>query len=354
MRRSSRKLRAGVIGTGMGRYHMEGFATHPNSELLAVCDLNVPEAQAFADKYGAKHVFRDYRKMIAMEELDIVAVATPNYLHPKMTIAALKAGKDVLCEKPIAIRLADAEAMVRTAKRRGKRLMINVGMRFDPVHEELRQRVGRGELGDVYYARSHWIRRKGIPFADFPPTGEMARGEWFVKKRQAGGGALIDIGVHLFDLAWWLIGSPSPTSVLASTYSELLPDRLAKVSVRGDVDDLATALVKCATGQTIFLEVSWDAHQPPHLGYELFGTKAGAAWQDWEHKATLYQDTKAGKPTQKVIRPAGKTPSTYWHFVDSCLDRRRKMNASGEELLRVARVLDGIERSQKTGKAISL
>jgi len=227
MRRSRRKLKAGVIGTGMGRYHMEGFATHPQSELTAVCDLNVPEAQAFADKYGAKHVFRDYRKMIAMEELDIVAVATPNYLHAKMTIAALKAGKDVLCEKPIAIRLADAEAMVRAAKRRGKRLMINVGMRFDPVHEELRQRVGRGELGEVYYARSHWIRRKGIPFAVFPPTGEMARGEWFVKKRQAGGGALIDIGVHLFDLAWWLIGSPRPTSVLASMYSELLPDRLA-------------------------------------------------------------------------------------------------------------------------------
>lgn len=354
MTRPKKKLRAGVIGTGMGRFHMDGFATHPNSELLAVCDLNLEEARFFADKYGAKHVFRDYRKLLAMDELDIVAAAVPNYLHAQMTIAALKAGKDVLCEKPMAIRVADAAAMVREAKRHRKRLMINVGMRFTPVHQEMHRRISAGDLGDVYYAKSHWIRRKGIPRADFPADGEMGRGEWFVQKRKAGGGALVDIGIHLLDLVWWQIGSPKPTTVLASTYSELLPSRLAKVGVKGDVDDLAAALVKFSTGQTLFLEVSWDAHQPPDLGYEIFGTKAGAAWRDWEDTATLYHDTKAGKPTQKTIRPAGRERSSYWHFVDCCLDRRRTMNASGEEILQVARVLDAIQQSQKTGRAVNL
>jgi predicted dehydrogenase len=354
MRRTKRKLRAGVIGTGMGRFHMEGFATHPGSELVAVCDLNVEEAREFADRYGAKHVFRDYREMVAMEELDLVSVVTPNNLHAAMTLAALRAGKDVLCEKPMAIRLSDAEAMVREARRRKKRLMINVGMRFNPLHQEVQARVAGGDLGDVYYAKSHWIRRKGIPFADFPPTGDMARGEWFVERRKAGGGASVDIGVHLYDLVWWLIGSPKPTCVLASTYSELLPDRLAKVGVKGDVDDLAAAFVKFKTGQTLFVEVTWDAHQPPYLGYEIFGTEAGAVWANWENTATLYCDTRSGKPTQKTVRAAGKVPSSYWHFVDCCLDRRKKMIAAGEELLEVTRVLDGIARSQRTKKAVDL
>jgi len=354
MGRSKRKLRAGVIGTGMGRYHMDGYATHPNCELLAVCDLNVAEAEAFARKYGAKYVFRDYRKLVAMEELDILSVVVPNYLHAEMTLAALKAGKDVLCEKPIAIRLEDAQAMVREAKRRRRRLMINVGMRFTPIHQEVRRRAAAGEFGDIYYAKSHWIRRKGIPRADFAADGEMGRGEWFVKKRQAGGGALVDIGVHLYDLVWWLVGSPGPSSVLASTYSKLLPGRLAKVGVKGDVDDLATALVKFKTGQTIQFEVTWDAHQPPNLGYEIFGTKAGVAWADWASEATMYLDAKSGRPTEKVIRPTAKERSSYWRFVDACLDRRVKTNASGEELLQVARVLDAVYRSQRMGKAVAL
>jgi predicted dehydrogenase len=354
MPRSRKKLRAGVIGTGMGRYHMEGFATHPGSELVAVCDLNAGEARQFADQYGAKHVFRNYRDMVAMEGLDLVAVATPNNLHAPMTLAALRAGKDVLCEKPMAIRLSHAEAMVREARRRKRRLMINVGMRFNPLHQEVHRRIGRGDLGEVYYAKSHWIRRKGIPFADFPPTGDMARGEWFVDKRKAGGGASVDIGVHLYDLVWWLIGAPKPATVLASTYSELLPDRLAKVGVKGDVDDLAAAFVKFRTGQTLFLEVTWDAHQPPDLGYEVFGTEAGAVWADWGDTATLYFDTRSGRPTEKKVRASRKATSSYWHFVDCCLDRRKKMIASGEELLEVTRVLDGIARSQKTKKAVEL
>lgn len=354
MGRSKKKLRAGVIGTGMGRFHMEGYATHPGSELVAVCDLNVEEARQFADKYGAKHVFRDYRKLLEMEELDAVSVVVPNLLHAKMTIAALKAGKHVLCDKPMAIKLADAEAMVRAAKAANKRLMINMVLRFNGVQMELRDRIAEGEIGEVYYARSHWIRRKGIPFADFPADGEMARGQWFVRKREAGGGASVDIGVHMFDLVWWLTGGKKPATVLASTYSHLVPKRLAKIGVEGDVDDLATALVKMKTGETIFLEVSWDAHQPPYLGFEIFGTKGGAKWAEWAKEATLYHDTKTGKPTEKTLKPRRKTPSTYWHFVDACLDRRTKMIASGEECLDVARVLEAIHRSQKTKQAVTL
>jgi predicted dehydrogenase len=354
VRKAKRKLRAGVIGTGMGRYHMQGYATHPGSELWAVCDLNVEEAKEFAGKYGAKYVFRNYRDMVAMEELDIVSVAVPNYLHARMTIAALEAGKDVVCEKPMATKLADAEQMVAAAKRGKRRLMIDMSMRFNAVHQELRRRIASGELGDTYYAKTQWIRRKGIPVADFPQTGDMGRGDWFVQKAKSGGGALVDIGVHMLDLVWWLMGAPRPTQVLASTYSELLPGRLAKVGVKGDVDDLATALVKFETGQTVFAEVSWDAHQEPLLAYHILGTKGGATWEKWQQELTIYHDDRRGRPVKTTVKGQGKPLNPYWHFVDCCLDRRAPMLASGEECLNVMRVLDGMSRSQRTGRAIAL
>jgi predicted dehydrogenase len=233
-------------------------------------------------------------------------------------------------------------------------LMIHMILRFTGLQWEVRERIAKGEMGEVYYAKSHWIRRKGIPRADFGSEGDMGRGEWFVRKRQAGGGASFDIGVHAFDLAWWLLGCPKPKTVLASTYSELLPGRLAAVGVKGDVDDLAAALVKFDTGQTIFAEVSWDAHQRPTFGYEIFGTKAGAIWERGQRGATLYRDDRRGKPKETALRARRKAPSGYWHFVDACLDRRVKMVASGEECLQVARVLDAVHRSQKTGRAAAL
>lgn len=348
------KLRAGVIGTGMGRYHMEGYATHPKSELVAVCDLNAEEARQFAVKHGAQHVFQDYRELLAMDGLDLVSVATPNYLHAEMTIAALQAGKDVLCEKPMAIKVEDAEAMVQAADRAKRRLGINVVLRFYALHQGLHELVASGRLGEIYYAKSHWIRRKGMPVADFPQTGEMGRGDWFVQQDKSGGGALIDIGVHMLDLVWWLMGSPKPAQVLAGVYSELLPARLAKVGVKGDVDDLATALIRFETGQTLQLEVSWDAFQEPYFGYHLFGTAGGARWANRAKTVTIFSDLKGGEATQKELAPKKQAVSSYHHFVDACLDRDLPLLASGQELLHIARMLDAIYTSQKTGRAVSL
>ncbi len=355
MRRSRAKLRAGVIGTGMGRYHMEGYATHPRSELVAVCDLNQEEARAFADQYGASYVCTDYRELLALEELDAVSIAAPNFLHAPMALAALQAGKHVLCEKPMALTAADAQAMVKAARKAGTRLMINVSLRFNPLHQGLKRKALAGEFGGVYYARSRWIRRKGMPLVDFPQTGSMGRGDWFVQKEKSGGGALVDIGIHMFDLAWWLLGSPKPTSVLASVYSELLPKRLAALGVKGDVDDLAAAFVKFETGQSLALEVSWDAFQAPQLGYELFGASGGARWANWSTEATLYSDSRTGKPVDRLFKGRTKgAGSSYHHFIDACLDPELPLIASGEEILQVARVLEAIYKSQATGRAVNL
>jgi predicted dehydrogenase len=346
MRAGKRKLRAGVIGVGIGSHHMRGYATHPRCELLAVCDLNVERAKSLAERYGARYVFRDYRQLAAMDELDIVSVAAPNYLHARMAIAALEAGKDVLCEKPMATRLADAEAMVAAARKAKRRLMIDMSYRFNSLQQEMWRRIKGGELGKIYYAKSHYTRRKGIPF------GASA---WFVSKRMAGGGPSVDLAVHAFDLVWWLLGSPRPSWVLGSTYDKLLPQRAARAGVVGDVDDLAAGLVKFETGQTIFFEASWDGHIPGHEGYEIYGTKGGAACWDWESdlKMVQYSDDRRGRSVDKPVK-GGKGINAFWHFVDACLDRRMRMLASGEECLNVARVLDALNRSQKMGKPVQL
>mgnify|MGYP006301955575 FL=1 len=208
-----KKIRVGVVGTGFGRYHMDGFTQLQDVELLAVCDLNVPEAQHFADKFGAQYVFEKYNEMFAMDELDAVSIAVPNYLHKPMTLEALKKGKHVLIEKPMAVTPADAREMAAAAKKAGKRLMVEQAMRFTEEAQMLRAYFDRGEFGDVYFAKSTWIRRKGWPKLNFPPGGTMGRGVWFIEKDKAGYGALGDIGVHLADLAWYLMGNPKPVSV---------------------------------------------------------------------------------------------------------------------------------------------
>jgi predicted dehydrogenase len=343
------KLRAGVIGTGMGRYHMAAYAKHPRVTLAAVCDLNEAEAKEFGAKYGAESVFADYQEMLDTANLDILSVAVPNHLHAPIAIAGVQAGCHVLCEKPMATRLRDAERMVEVAASHGKRLMINMSQRFEPMQAALRHVTDSGKFGKVYYGKAGWIRRKGTPVLDFPPGGSMGRGPWFVDKRQAGGGALMDIGVHIYDLAWWIMGQPEPVTVLASEYNELSLPRFREKRVFADVEDLATSLVKFADGSTLFCEVSWDAHMEPGQYIEVFGTEGGLRWRG---EATLYYDAR-GKPTSKAVRPARKThESAYEHFIAACLNAKRRMMCSGYECLNVMRVLDAIDRSANTGRAV--
>jgi predicted dehydrogenase len=345
------KLKCAVVGTGMGRYHMEGFANHPKAELVAVCDLNVAEAQEFATQHGAKHVYRDYETMLSElgPELDCVGIATPNFLHAQMSIAGLEAGLNVLCEKPMATELRDAVKMVAAAEKAGKRLMLDMSQRFRPAQRTLKDAATKKAIGEIYYAKSSWIRRKGTPVLDFAPGGSMGRGPWFVDSKKAGGGALFDIGVHLYDLCWWAMGGPLPVQVLATTYRVLSEPRFKKAGVAADVDDLATALVQFENGATMFLEVSWDAHMAPGSYVEIFGSKGGAHWEGGE--VTVYTDDKSGSPIE--CKPEqSKTESAFEHFIDCCLNPKKKMMASAQECIEVMRVLDAIGRSAQQGKAV--
>ena len=258
----AKKLRVGVVGTGMGRYHMQAFAKMADVELAAICDLNEPEAWQFAKLHGVTKVFTDYREMFSLPELDAVSIAVPNCLHVPMAIDALKKGKHVLVEKPMALNAKQATAMVAVARKAGKRLMVEQSMRFSRDAQLARACYDRGDFGDVYYARSTWIRRKGWPRLNFAPGGSMGGGEWFIRKEEAGFGALGDIGVHLIDLAWYLMGNPKPISVAGSCGTNCGPHPQTEENAV-EVDEMSCGFIRLEGSRVIAAEICWDSHTSP-------------------------------------------------------------------------------------------
>lgn len=347
-----RPLNVAVIGTGMGRYHMKEFVECPNVKLLAVCDLNRPEAEYFAREYGAEYVFTDYRELLDLERLDAISIAIPNYLHAPVTLAALERGLHVFCEKPMATTVEDARRMVAAAQASGKRLMIGMSQRFRGASLALRGMVERGELGEIYYARSTWIRRRGMPVIHFAPGGSMGRGKWFVNREQAGGGALFDIGVHMFDLTWWLMGNPKPVSVSAASYRNLWNEEFQRRGIVCDVDELSSALVRFKGGVSAFFDVSWAANQGDEMNVRVFGTKAGfqvyppVVFQE-PHWGELHTDSVEIKLVEGELTPRR-------HFVDCIQDPEKPMIASGQECLSVMAVLDAVRRSAECGHEVAV
>lgn len=344
------EVRVGVIGTGMGRLHMQAYSEIPGVHIVAICDLNQTEARQFADKYGASHVFADYRDLCALDGLDAISIAVPNYLHAPFTLAALEAGLHVLCEKPMATTLEDAEAMVAKARETGKRLMVHMNNRFRDSNLVLGQLAPSGELGQVYYGRASMIRRRAVPTIHFPPTGIMGRGDWFLNREKAGGGALMDIGVHAYDLMWWFMGCPRPVSVSASTYRMLYEDEAARAGVRFDVDELASALIRYDNGATAFVDVSWAAHQEPEWNVRVCGTQAGIMLKP----PTIFRDRAGVLESTQVELPEMQRVSAQRHFVDCIRDPGKTLISSGEEALQVVKVLDAIRRSAAAGREVEV
>lgn len=348
---ADKQLRVGVIGTGYGRYHMEGYSKIPGVEVYAICDLNLKEARAFADQYGAKHVFHDYRKMNSMTELDVVSIAAPNWLHAPMTIDALNKGKHVLVEKPMALNPKEAQAMVAAAKKAGKRLMVDQAMRFSTEAQLLRACFDRGVFGDVYFAKSTWVRRKGWPRLNFPPGGTMGRGEWFIRKAEAGFGALGDIGVHLVDLAWYLMGTPKPMSVSGMMWTKVAAPLLKRKRMPCEVDEMVAAAIRFEGDKMIAVDVCWDAYNEPIQEVRIFGDKAGASlFPAKVYRGEDIMETSVLSTTYGAFEPL----TVYGHFVDCIRNPEKPLIASGEQNVQLIKMLDGIARSAATGKEVRL
>lgn len=345
-----KKLRVGIIGLGIGRSHIRGYQSHPGAEVVAIADLDETRLKVSGDEYKIAGRYRDAQEMLAKEKLDIVSVCTPNKFHKPLALAALEAGCHVLCEKPMAMNTAEAREMLEAAKRARKRLMINFSYRFLPQSWAIKAQVDAGALGDIYFARTIWHRRRGMP----------GFGGWFGQKDLAGGGPIIDLGVHRLDLALWLMGYPKPVWVMASTYNTI-GSRVAKEKgAKFDVEDMGVALIKFANGATLELEASWAAYiaEQELMETRLLGTLGGAIQRNvgegYKFESELFVEHNGVHYDMKLHHPPGPdVPNQYHHFID-CIVHDKPHIATGEEGLIVMELLDAIYASAASGRPVPI
>jgi predicted dehydrogenase len=306
-------IRFGVIGVGWaGQQHLAAIDELPDVEATAIAGLEQPTRSALAERYGIDRQVDRWEDLLELDGLDAVSVAVPTFLHAPIAIAALERGLHVLCEKPMARTAAEATAMVEVARAAGRVLDVGFNHRQRGDMLKLRQVIEAGRLGRPYYAKGWWLRRTGIP----------RLGSWFVTAELAGGGPLVDIGVHVLDYAMYLLGGPRVTAVSASTYDLLggagfgFSPTSTKTGDGGDgsfdVEDLATAFLRLDGGGTLLLETSWAAHRTDgdQFGITLYGTEGGAELivDDYEPvgKLRIFSDD-AGVPAEtRLTAPPGR------------------------------------------------
>ncbi|MCD6405882.1 MAG: Gfo/Idh/MocA family oxidoreductase [Planctomycetes bacterium] len=344
-----KKFRVGVIGVGMGRNHVTGFNEHPAAEVVAVCDMDEARLTEIADLNNVPGRYTSSREMLRKENLDIVGIATPNKFHKPLAVEAFRAGCHVLCEKPMAMNAREARVMITAAEKAGKRLMINFSYRFTEQGIALKRQVDNGILGDVYFARTVWHRRRGMP----------GFGGWFGRKNLAGGGPLIDLGVHRLDLALWLMGYPEPVWVTGSTYNHLATAIAKKAGKKFDVEDLAVGMVTFANGATLEIEASWAANiaEKELMETRLLGTKGGLVHRNvnetYQFEAEIFVERDGAPFDMKLHPPLPKCHKAYYSFVESLLGKTPPA-ATGEEGLIVMELLDAIYKSAEAGRPIKI
>ena len=339
-----------IIGAGaIGYDHISSFQQHPSAKVVAIAEVSPERGREAADKFGIHELVTDYKTLLKRADIDVFSIALPNYLHAPVALAALKAGKHVMLDKPMATNAADAAKLVAEAKKQRVLLMVGQNQRFIPEVQTAKQLIAKGVLGDVYHAKTAWCRRGGIPRI----------GSWFTQKQFAGGGSTYDIGVHALDRCLYLMGEFDAAAVSGQTYAKFGPRGLGDgnwgkseidPNAKFDVDDLSIALIK--SGRTVLLETSWAAHQPEgdNNGTQLFGTEAGIKFPPLQ----LFRKGAHGYNTELVDHlPNLVDGNRMVHFINVLLGVNKPYVKPAESLA-IQKILDAIYLSSKTGKEVRI
>lgn len=341
-----------VLGAGaIGLDHISSFQQHPAARVLAIADTSAARASEAAKLYDVPIVATHYLELLARDDIDVISIALPNYLHAGVALDAIRAGKHVMIDKPMATNARDAARLVTAAKKRRVFLMVGQNNRFTPDVQTLKQLILKGVLGEVYHAKTAWTRRAGIPRI----------GSWFTQKQYAGGGSTYDIGVHALDRCLYLMGEFDAAAVSGQTYSKFGPRGLGEGNWGKseldpkkpfDVEDMSVALIKLRSGRTVLLETSWAGHQPfaDFNGTQLFGTEAGALMPNLQ----IFRNTENGYATEAVTTTSSlANPNRMAHFID-CLLGQAEAYVKPEESLAVQKILDAIYHSARTGREVRI
>jgi predicted dehydrogenase len=357
-----KKIRVGIIGCGgiANGKHMPNLAKNKDVEMTAFCDIIPEKAELAAEKFGSADAktYTDYKKLLKDESIDVVHVCTPNRSHSFITVAALEAGKHVMCEKPMAKTYAEAKKMLEASKRTGKKLTIGYQQRWRGDSLYLKKSCENGELGDIYYARAIALRRRAVP-------------TWgvFLNEYEQGGGPLIDIGTHALDLTLWMMDNYKPKMVVGTTYKKLGQQR-DTANAWGDwnpeeftVEDSALGFIVMENGATIVLESSWALNlaDPYEAITLLCGDKAGADMFNGlrlnyvknGRQVIETPDFKAGGVAfyEGTSSDPSDLESRAW--IDA-IKNNKEVPTKPEQALVVTQILEAIYKSAKTGKPVYL
>ena len=343
-----KEVRACIVGMGIGKPNGRAISKNPRGRVVALCDLAQERMDAFAKELpGPVSLYTDYKAMCRDPEIDAVFVGTPNQWHVPIALEAVKRGKHVLLTKPLADSLASARKLVKAAEAAGVVNMMSLSTRFAGDARYLGRLIGRGEFGEIYYARARSVRRSGIP-------------AWNMGFIERGGGAMRDMGVHVLDCAWWLMGMPQPVSVSGVAGAKFGPRGLGywrftpppkSVYSRYDSDDYAGGFIRFESGAGLQVESHWASHQANELQLELFGTEAGAKLRP----LTIYRTVDAAPQDTTVALPDG--PNAWdmiaGHFIDCILDGA-PCQAPLRHGMIVQEMMEALLKSAETGREVRI
>lgn len=357
------KHNVGIVGLGWpGERHAEGVQGCGLGHLYAACDLSEERRLKFAAKYSPEKIFSNYDEMLSDAGLEAVIVSLPNSLHYPATLKALEAGKHILCEKPPTLNAEQMRHLHTEAENRGLVYFFGRQMRFSGAIQAARKAVGERRLGEIYFAETKWVRSRGTP---------GGIDGWFTDRARAGGGALIDLGVHAIDAAWYLMGNPKPRTVSAQTYQKF--PQLVKTPVF-DVEDSAYGMIRFENGASVLFEVSWAANLTNDVPLGKWGTRELFSTTVFGPKGSIRViDTAQLHPTVKIPAlaffedqngmlvdsemPFDRVPHEFVpqmrNFLRAIRGEEAAINSS-IQAVQLMEVMDAIYQSSLTGREINL
>ena len=347
MASKEKKVRVAVVGMGIGRPNGAALSRNPRGEVVALCDLEEERMKAFAKDLPSKvEFYTDYKKMCKADDIDAVFVGTPNQWHAPIAMEAIKNGKHVMVTKPLADSEEAAAELVNVAEASDVVNMMSLSTRFGRQCQYLGKLYRDDYFGEIYYARARSVRRSGIP-------------DWNLGFIQKGGGAFRDMGVHVLDSVWWIMGMPTPVSVLGAAGAKFGPRGLGywkgvkakkELYEKYDSDDYAGGFITFENGIGLQVESFWASHQPGEFQIELFGTEAGATMDPLK----AYRTDKNGDFEDIDLKPPKSKYGETWdaiagHFIECILDDV-ECQAPLRHGLIVQKMMEGLLRSGETGR----
>ncbi|HEX9614832.1 MAG TPA: Gfo/Idh/MocA family oxidoreductase [Bacteroidota bacterium] len=332
------RARIAVVGLGTiaQTIHIPILTKIHDAEIAAVCDVDRGKAEFVAKKYNISRFYSDYEEMLSREE-DIVGldICTSTNAHRDAAIAGLQAKKHLLVEKPLARTEKEAEEIVEAAKKHGCRLMVGMNNRFRPDSMILKSFIEENELGKIYYAKAGWLKKLGVA------------NPWLTRKEQSGGGVVLDLGIVMFDLAFWMMGYPEVDEVIAANYAHNTKE----------VEDSSVVFIRMHSGATITIESSWSFESDQDFFYcDVFGRDGSGSLNPFRilkkmHGSLVNVAPVSHETPQSLYRKSYENELRHWI---GSLRGLHPVISTGEEAIHRMKIVDAIYRSAKTGKSARL